>query len=64
MVSFNSRFTKSVLGSSGGLKFVILVKGFDSGGPSSVTVRTTSEGLGGRKHYLVVFFYLGVIVGG
>ena len=44
--SFDSRFTKFVMGSSGDLKFVILVEDFGTGGPSSITV---------RKEYLFVF---------
>ena len=46
MSGFNSHFTKFVLGSNGGLKFGILVKDFDTGGPSSITV---------RKEYLFAF---------
>ena len=46
MVSFNFFFTKFVLGSSGGLKFVILVEDFDTGDPSSIAV---------RKEYLFAF---------
>ena len=36
---FASRFTKFALGSSGGIKYVILVEDSDNGGPSSLTVR-------------------------
>ena len=36
---FNSRIMKFVLGSSGGIKFVILVEDSDTRGPSSITVR-------------------------
>ena len=46
MSGFNSHFTKFVLGSNGVLKFGILVKDFDTGGPSSITV---------RKEYLFAF---------
>ena len=38
-LAFNSRFTKFVLGTSGGTKFVILVEESDTGGPSLITVR-------------------------
>ena len=37
--AFNSRFTKFVLGTSGAIKFVILVEDSDTGGPSLITVR-------------------------
>ena len=37
--TFNSRFTNFVLGTSGGIKFVILVEDSDTSGPSLITVR-------------------------
>ena len=37
--AFNSRFTNFVLGTSGGIKFVILVEDSDTSGPSLITVR-------------------------
>ena len=36
---FNSSFTKFVLGSSGGIKFVILVEDSETGDPRLITVR-------------------------
>ena len=35
---FNSRFTKFVLGNSGGIIFVMLAGDFNTGGPSLITV--------------------------
>ena len=37
--AFNSRFKKLVLGTSGSIKFVILVEDSDTGRPSLITVR-------------------------
>ena len=42
-----------MLGSSGAIKFVILVEDFDTGGTSSITV---------RKKYLLGFQYVGKLV--
>ena len=42
-----------MLGSSGAIKFVILVEDFDTGGKSSITV---------RKKYLLGFQYVGKLV--
>ena len=41
--TFYSRITKFVLRSSGDLSFVILVEDSDTGGPSTITVRTSED---------------------
>ena len=71
--AFNSRFTNFVLGTSGGIKFVILVEDSDTSGPSLITVRLeyllcnsdvvnlTWESNEGEAGSTVNFCYLGLL---
>ena len=73
MVTVQFRFTKFVLGTSGGTKFVILVEGSGTGGPSLITVRMEYllcnsnvvnlvwESNEGKAESIIINFYLGML---